>query len=488
MNDHFEAVIGLEIHAQIATQSKLFCQCSSASFGAEPNINTCPICMGFPGQLPVLNEEAFRKGIKAALALHCEIPEFSKFDRKNYFYPDLPKGFQISQYDEPISKNGWLDIAIHPRESGGAGQLSENKRIRITRLHLEDDAGKLTHVAGATLCDFNRSGIPLMEIVSEPDLRNAIEASAYAKAVQTILRYVGSSEADMEKGMMRFDASVSIRPKGDPKLYFRAEIKNLNSFKSLEAAINYEIENQIFLWESGKPLAQNITVGWTDDHQKTYFLRNKEGADDYRYFPEPDLPPLIVKSDFIDELKKEVLELPKEKQERYIHDFNLSHAEAVLISSDINLARYYEEVAALCGDSKKAATFTTTILMSYLNRDSVDVHKIKIRPEMLAKLIKLVNDGKIPMNLAKAEVFEAMYDSGVDPEKYIEEKGFTQINDHKTLEALCKKLIEENAGPVQDYRNGKKQALQFFIGKVMKETKGQANAGLVQEILARLLQ
>lgn len=478
MNTRFEAIIGLEIHAQIATQSKLFCECSSSAFGSEPNINTCPICMGFPGQLPVINEEAFRKGIKAALALHCEIPAFSKFDRKNYFYPDLPKGFQISQYDQPISKNGWLTVQIG----------EENKKIRITRLHLEDDAGKLTHITGGTLCDFNRSGIPLMEIVSEPDLRSALEASIYAKAVQTTVRYVGASEADMEKGMMRFDASVSIREKGDNKLYFRAEIKNLNSFKSLEAAINYEIEKQIFLWESGKPLDKNITVGWTDDHQKTYFLRDKEGSDDYRYFPEPDLPPLVVSPDFIDEMKKTIPELPTEKQERYQRDFKLSYSEAILISSDILLAQYYEEVVAECSDYKRAAAFVTTILMSYLNRDGVEVNAIKLKPAMLAKLIKLVNDGKLAMNLAKAEVFEAMYTDGVDPEKYVEQKGFAQISDRKTLEAMCKKIIEENDKSAQDYKNGKKQALQFFVGKVMKETKGQADVAIVQEILTRLLQ
>jgi len=477
MSDQFEAVIGIEIHAQIAIKTKMFCTCSSDAFDHEPNINTCPICMGFPGQLPVINKEAVHKGIKAALALHCQIPAFSKFDRKNYFYPDLPKGFQISQFDQPVSMAGWLDIQV-----GG-----EKKKIRITRLHLEDDAGKLTHVDGATLCDYNRSGIALMEIVSEPDIKNSAEASAYAKAIQTVLRYVGSSEADMEKGMMRFDASVSIRKKGETILNPRAEIKNLNSFKSLESAIDYEIERQNFLYDEGKPLSNNITVGWNDDQQKTYFLRDKEGADDYRYFPEPDLPPLVVTPDFIDELKKQVPELPVEKQERYQNEWKISEAEALLLTSQIELARYFEEVVAATNDPKKAATFVTTILMSHLNRDGYGIHDTKITASLLGKLISAVNEGKVSMNLAKGEVFEAMYMDGKDPEVIMKEKGLVQMNDAGQLEEVCKKIIGENKQSVDDYLAGKQAALQFLVGKVMKETRGQANATMVQELLKKLV-
>ena len=477
MNEKFEAVIGLEIHAQISTRTKMFCSCSADAFDKEPNINTCPVCMGFPGQLPVINKEAVHKGLKAALAFHCEIPAFSKFDRKNYFYPDLPKGFQISQYDQPISKNGWLEIQVD----------GQKKRVRITRLHLEDDAGKLTHIEGGTLCDYNRTGVALMEIVSEPDIHSPREASSYAKAIQTTLRYVGSSEADMEKGMMRFDASVSIRPKGDTKLYPRAEIKNLNSFRSLEAAIAYEIERQTFLWDEGKPMEQDITVGWTDDHQKTYFMRDKEGADDYRYFPEPDLPPLVVTPDFIDRLRREVPELPVEKQERYISSWNLSESEAVLISSDIELARYYEDVVEKTNDPKKAATFVTTILMSHMKRDGLSVTEIKVTPEILAKLITMVNDNKVSMNLAKGEVFEAMYMEGTDPEEIVQKKGLVQMNDAVQLEALCRKIVEANAKSAEDYKKGKQAALQFLIGMVMKETRGQANAAMVQDILKKIL-
>lgn len=476
--DHYEAVIGLEIHAQIATKSKMFCRCSNDSFGKEPNINTCPVCTGFPGQLPVINEEAVHKGLIAAIALHCQIPSFSKFDRKNYFYPDLPKGFQISQYDQPISHNGWLEI-----EASG-----EKKRIRITRLHLEDDAGKLTHVPDGTLCDYNRSGIGLMEIVSEPDLRSAEEAAAYAKTIQNILRYVGASDADMEKGMMRFDASVSIRPKGETKLSPRAEIKNLNSFKSLEAAINYEIEHQIFLAEEGKPLDKHITVGWTDDHQKTYFLREKEGADDYRYFPEPDLPPLVITPDFIEKLQKEIPELPNEKRDRYQTQWKLSPAEATFISSDSSLAKFFETVVAGSNDPKKSATFVATILVSRLKEEGITLHETKINPEALAKLIKLINEGKVSMNIAKNEVFEAMYKDGSDPEKFIQEHGLEVVNDTAELEKICKEVVEQNAQSIEDYKKGKKQAFFYLVGQVMKATKGKANAQAVTEMMEKLLQ
>jgi len=476
-NSKYEAIIGLEIHAQISSNTKMFCSCSSDSFNKEPNINVCPICMGFPGQLPVINNVAVRKGLIAALALHCEIPPFSKFDRKNYFYPDLPKGYQISQFDQPISKKGWLEIDVN----------DERKKINITRLHLEDDAGKLTHVENGTLCDYNRSGIALMEIVSEPEIRSSGEAGAYARAMQTILRYVGSSEADMEKGKMRFDASVSLRLKGETKLNPRAEIKNLNSFKSLEAAINYEIERQTILYDEGKPPAGDTTVGWSDENQKTYFLRDKEGADDYRYFPEPDLPPLIVKADFIDELQKEVPELPTEKQARYRTEWKISEAEALLLTSDLSLAQYFEEIVAKTNDPRKAAAFVGTILMAKLRRDVLTIEESKITADMIAKLIKLINDGKISMNTAKAEVFDEIYEKGTDPEVIIKEKGLEVVSDAGQLEEICKKIVADNPQSVIDYKAGKDKAYFFLVGQVMKATKGQANADMVNEILKKLI-
>ncbi len=477
MNDQFESIIGLEIHAQIATKTKMFCPCSCDSFNKEPNLNVCPVCMGFPGQLPVINREALTKGVKAALALHCEIPPFSKFDRKNYFYPDLPKGYQISQYDQPVSQNGWLDIQVD----------GEKKRIRITRLHLEDDAGKLTHVENGTLCDYNRSGIALMEIVSEPDIRTSGQAGAYARTIQTILRYTGSSEADMEKGMMRFDASVSIRKKGETGLNPRAEIKNLNSFRSLESAIDYEIERQIQLTMEGKALTGDITVGWNDELQKTYFLRDKEGAHDYRYFPEPDLPPLSVTEDFIEALRKEIPELPGDKYDRYQNDWNISPAEALLISNDVSLAKFFEEMVTVCNDPKKSSSFLTSILLGRLKKDGMELKDCQASPTLLGNLIQLVNKGKISMNMAKTEVFEGIYEDGKDPETIIKEKGLVQMNDTNELEKICQIVMAQNPKSVEDYRNGKNAALQFLVGQVMKATKGQAQAPTVQQLLAQQL-
>lgn len=477
-NDKFEAVIGLEVHAQIATESKMFCSCSSDSFNKAANINVCPICIGFPGQLPVINAIAVEKGLIASMALNCSVAKKSKFDRKNYFYPDLPKGYQISQFDEPVATGGWLEIE---------SSQGEKRKIGITRLHLEDDAGKLTHIEGGTLCDYNRSGIPLMEIVSDPDMRSSAEAEVYAKRLQTLLRYVGASGADMEKGMMRFDASVSIRLRGDNKLYPRAEIKNLNSYRSLVAAIDYEIERQISDWESGEPQRGDITVGWSDDEKKTYFLRDKEAAHDYRYFPEPDLPPITVEDDFIDNSKKNIPELPDEKKKRYIEKMGMSSTEADLICDDPGLASYFEEVAVKSGDPKRSTTFIATILMSFLNKDGVSIQQIKVSTAQMADLIKMINDGKVSMNSAKGEIFEEMYEKGTDPSVIVQEKGLVQVSDEVELEKICKKVLEANPQSISDYKSGREQAFFFLVGQVMKETKGQANAQIVNEILKKII-
>lgn len=478
----FEAVIGLEIHAHIATKTKMFCRCSNDSFDKEPNINTCPICMGFPGQLPVVNEEAVRKGVKAALALNCEIPEYCKFDRKNYFYPDSPKGFQISQFDEPLSKGGFVDAEVLE----GNGQARKLK-VRVTRLHLEDDAGKLTHVRNGSLVDFNRSGAPLMEIVSEPDLHNSAEAVAYAKEIQKILRYVGSSEADMEKGMMRFDASVSIRPLGETKLYPRAEIKNLNSFKSLESAIDYEIRRQIDLWNEGKSLTAATTVGWSDEKQETYFMRDKEESDDYRYFPEPDIPPLYFDRETIEQFKKEIPELPNVKKKRYMDEFGLIEDDARILSADLKMAQYFEEVVGKSKDVKKAVSFINTILMRHLKEELISIDEQKVTPTMMVELIGLVNDGVISNNLAKAEVFEEMYAEGKNPKKIVEEKGLKQVSDTSAIEAACKKVVEANQQSISDIKAGKDKAFGFLVGQVMKEMKGQANPQMVNDVLKKVL-
>ena len=480
----FEAVIGLEIHAQISTKTKMFCRCDNDSFDKEPNINTCPVCMGFPGQLPVTNEIAVEKGVIAALALNCDIPEFCKFDRKNYFYPDSPKGFQISQFDEPLSQDGFVDVEVVDEEGAEPRKI----KVGVTRLHLEDDAGKLTHVRNGSLVDFNRSGTPLMEIVSEPDLRSAKESAAYAREVQKIVRYVGSSEADMEKGMMRFDASVSIRPKGEDKLYPRAEIKNLNSFKMLENAIIYEIKRQKQLWnETGEPLKKPSTVGWDDEKQQTFFMRDKEESDDYRYFPEPDIPPLHIDRKVVEQYKARIPELPNVKKKRYMSEMSLKEDDARILSSDLKLAQYFEEVVGKCEDSKKAVSFVNTILMKHLKDELIGVDEQKVTAEMMGELICLVNDGDISSNQAKGEVFEEMYVSGKTAREIVKEKGLKQVSDTGAIEEVSKKVVAANPESVEDIKNGKGRAIGFLIGQVMKEMKGQANPKIVDEVIRKLI-
>ncbi len=479
----FEAVIGLEIHAQVSSKTKMFCGCDNDSFDKAPNVNVCPICMGFPGQLPVTNQEAFEKGIKAALALNCEIPEWSKFDRKNYFYPDSPKGFQISQFDEPVSENGYVEVELNEE-----GSESRMLKIGVTRLHLEDDAGKLTHVRNGTLVDFNRAGTPLMEIVSEPDIRSASEAGAYAKEVQKILRYVGSSEADMEKGMMRFDASVSIRKKGEQNLNPRAEIKNLNSFRMLENAIEFEIKRQIDEWnERGGPMEKSVTVGWDDGKGVTFFMREKEESDDYRYFPEPDLPPLHAKKEMVEKFRSEIPELPNVKKKRYIDEFEILEDDARILTSDLSLAQYFEEVVAKSNDAKRAVSYINTILMKHLNEELISVNEQKVDASMMAELINLVNSGDISNNVAKGEVFEEMYETGKAPQEIVDEKGLKQVSDAGAIEAIVQKVIDQNPGPVEDIRNGKDKAIGFLVGMVMKESKGQANPRMANDILRKLI-
>ncbi|MBU1445943.1 Asp-tRNA(Asn)/Glu-tRNA(Gln) amidotransferase subunit GatB [Patescibacteria group bacterium] len=473
----FEAIIGIEIHAQISTKSKMFCRCDNDSFDKEPNSNVCEICMGFPGQLPVVNKEAVRKGLIAAIALNCEIPEYSKFDRKNYFYPDLPKGYQISQFDKPLSENGFVEIEV--------GDVM--KKIGITRLHLEDDAGKLTHVAGGSLCDYNRSGSPLMEIVSEPDIRSAEEAVAYAKEIQNILRFCESSDADMEKGMMRFDASVSIREVGQTHLNHRAEIKNLNSFRALGSAIEYEIERQIALYDVGEAPDKDITMGWAADKQKTYFLRNKEGADDYRFFPEPDIPPLINKKEYVDKLRLESPEMPAAKRKRYSEQYGFLSDDIRILTSDLQLSNYFEEVVSMIQNPKLAVSFINTILMQRIKEDQITLSENKVTPRMMGELIQMIEQGSISNNQAKADVFDEMYITGNEPKIIVEAKGLKVVSDTGQIEEICNRILDENPDAKIDLKNGKDRAFGFLVGQVMKETKGQANPQLVSEILKKLI-
>ncbi|MGE3279290.1 MAG: Asp-tRNA(Asn)/Glu-tRNA(Gln) amidotransferase subunit GatB [Candidatus Altimarinota bacterium] len=475
-----EVIIGLEVHAQVATQSKLWCGCSNDDFDAEPNTLVCPVCTGYPGALPVLNEKALELALKTALALNCSIPAHSKFDRKNYFYPDLPMGYQISQYDEPISKDGYLEVGtIGNKETIG-------KRIGITRLHLENDAGKLMHEGEWSLVDFNRSGSPLMEIVTEPDMRTPEEAKAFAEELQKILQTIGSSEANMYKGQMRFDASISLRPKGEQKLYPRAEIKNLNSFRSLESALHFEIRRQRKLWEEGKAPDKEITVGWIEEEQRTQMMREKESAADYRYFPEPDVPPLVLEEQFVEELRKSLPELPAVYRERLMKEYGLNEQEAEIAVDQITLGRFFEEVAKVSGDAKQARTFVFNILLGFLKEDALDVSKSKVMPEHVIELIRSVNSGKISSRVAK-EVLEETYLTGKDPLVIIQEKGLEQVSDTAALEGICDQVLAENAKIVEDFKNGKEKAFAALIGKVMAATKGQANPGVVTEILKRLI-
>ncbi|MFA5855242.1 MAG: Asp-tRNA(Asn)/Glu-tRNA(Gln) amidotransferase subunit GatB [Candidatus Gracilibacteria bacterium] len=473
----FETVIGLEIHVELSTKTKMFCGCSNDNFRVEPNKNVCPICMGFPGQLPVPNKEAVKKGILAALALNCRILPHSKFDRKNYFYPDLPSGFQISQYDEPLSEKGHVEIVL-----GG-----QQKRIGITRLHLENDAGKLMHTANGTLLDFNRAGKPLMEIVSDPDLRSAEEAHEYAETLQKLVRYCGSSDCDMEKGQMRFDASVSIRPKGDGKLYPRAEIKNLNSFKSLEAAIKCEAARQVKLWEEGTPQATDQTVGWNETKQETYLMREKESSSDYRYFPEPDIPPMDISEEEIAEAKKEIPESPVDLMQRLQSAYGVSEADARYFSGNSQIARLFEEVAIATKNPRSAAAFIGTILLNHMKESGKSLSETGITAAHLTELIKLVDSGEISNNAAKSEIFEEMITTKKLPAQIVKEKGLSQVSDAGELEAICQKAIELNPTATADVRAGKVKAMAAIVGTVMKESHGKANPKMVGTILEKLL-
>ena len=477
MTTEYEVIIGLEIHAQIDTKTKFFSPASNDSFGVAPNTNVTAICMGFPGTLPVPSQDAIEKGAKAALALKCTLAKFSKFDRKNYFYPDLPYGFQISQFDEPISFDGEVTILVEGKK----------KKIGITRLHLECDAGKLVHSGKDTLLDYNRAGTPLMEIVTEPDLRSAEEARVLAENVQKILRYVGSSQCDMEKGMMRFDASVSLRPMGEDKLYPRAEIKNLNSFRSLESAINYEVKRQRKLWDAGTPSEEELTVGWDDDRGTTEVMRSKESAADYRYFPEPDIPPIVLTQEQIEGWKKEVPELPLDKYERFVEEFELKEIEATFYAEDRDLAELFEQTAKETGNVKATNSFVGTILVKQLKDAGISIADSPVKKAHLVELIMLVEKGSISNNVAKSTVFEEMMNSGSMPSAIVDEQGLAQVSDSSAIKDFCIKAIAANASAVADIKAGNLKAMGALVGYVMKESKGQANPGMVNDILKKLL-
>jgi len=472
----FEPVIGLEVHAQLKTQTKIFCGCSTA-FGALPNTHTCPVCLGMPGVLPVLNRSVVDFSLRMALATHCTIAGESRWARKNYFYPDLPKGYQISQYELPIAEGGYVDIEI-------SGEL---KRIGINRIHMEEDAGKLLHDSSRPVCrvDLNRAGVPLIEIVSEPDLGSPEEAGAYLRQLRSIVRYLDICDGNMEEGSFRCDANVSIRPRGTTKLGTRTELKNLNSFRHVEKAIQYEIDRQGDVLIEGGKIVQETRL-WDPDSQRTQSMRSKEEAHDYRYFPDPDLLPLVVDDNWIEEARKTLPELPEEKRRRFIDQYKLSFQDAAFLTAGRPLADYFEACASLFSDSRQVNNWVTGELMRVLNSAGKSIEETPVSPESLAELLRLMESGVISGKIAKT-VFEEMAATGRSASEIVAKKGLTQVTDSSAIEAIVDKVILENPKEAEAFRGGKTKLMGFFVGQVMKESRGKANPQMVNELLARKL-
>ncbi len=476
LRDKYEVVIGLEVHAQLKTKSKIFAP-DSTEFGNEQNSQISPITLGMPGVLPVLNKECVNMGIKLGLALNCDIPERCKFDRKQYFYPDLPKGYQISQYDEPICLNGHLDI--------------NGKRIGITRAHLEEDAGKLVHVgsagiAGSTysLVDLNRAGTPLLEIVSEPDMRSSEEAKNYMEELRNIVRYIGVCDGNLEEGSMRCDANISIMPKGSKEFGTRAEIKNVNSFRALQRAIEYEIDRQIELVEDGEEVIQETRL-WDDNAGETRSMRGKEDAHDYRYFPEPDLMPLSISREWVEEVRKTLPELPSQKRQRYM-DLGLSEYDASVIVEQMQSALFFDKVLELGGNAKIAVNFMMGEIAAYLKENHIEITDTKLTPENLVELIGLIEKGTISNNIGK-QILIDMLQTGEKASAIVEKKGLSQITDVDAIRKMVEEVVANNPNQVEQYKSGKTNILGFFVGQIMKATKGRANPKTVNEILLELL-
>lgn len=469
----YETVIGLEIHTQLLTKSKMFCSCSADYASAPPNTHVCPICLGMPGVLPGINESAIEYTVMTALALNCTIPEYTKFDRKNYFYPDLMKGYQISQYDAPIGKGGWLII-----DSNGT-----RKRINITRVHLEEDVAKLWHRGDYSLVDVNRSGVPLMEIVSEPEISSPEEARDYLIKLHNILRYLGVSTGNMEEGSFRCDANISIRPSNSKKLLPKVEVKNMNSFKAVYQALEYEARRQRNVLEEGGKLVQE-TRGWIDEAGITVTQRTKEYADDYRYFPEPDLPPLVLDRAWIEEIGARLPELPEARRDRFMTQYGLPLYDANVLTSSRAMADYFENCVKLM-DYSKAKAVSNWLLGDFsrlLNATNTEIENVKISPKHLAEMLDLVDNSTISGPAAKA-VLEEMFHTGKGASEIITEKKLSQISDAAEIREVVKQVMANNAGAVADYTSGKQQALTFIIGQVMKATRGRANPGVVREII-----
>ncbi|MFE4104821.1 Asp-tRNA(Asn)/Glu-tRNA(Gln) amidotransferase subunit GatB [Almyronema epifaneia] len=490
----YEAIIGLETHCQLSTETKIFSP-SSTEFGAEPNTYIDPICMGLPGVLPVLNQTVLEYAVKAGLALNCQIAPYSKFDRKQYFYPDLPKNYQISQYDLPIAEHGWLEIEL--TDSKGKPLLDENgkaltKRIGITRLHMEEDAGKLVHagsdrLAGSTysLVDFNRAGVPLVEIVSEPDMRSGQEAAEYAQELRRIMRYLGVSDGNMQEGSLRCDVNISVRPVGQKAFGTKVEIKNMNSFSAIQKAIDYEIDRQIAAIEAGETLVQETRL-WDEASQTTSSMRVKEGSSDYRYFPEPDLPPIEVAAQQLEAWRAELPELPADKRHRYEAELGLSAYDARVLTDDRIIAEYFEKAVSAGANPKSAANWVTQDIAAHLNAAKLTIAEIALKPTMLAEMVQLIDDGTISSKIAK-EILPDLLQVGGSPKQMIEAKGLSQISDSSALEQIIDDILAAHPDEVEKYRGGKKKLQGFFVGQVMKQTSGRADPKMTNQILGKKL-
>ena len=477
MAKEYETVIGLEVHVELATKTKIFCGCSTA-FGGAPNTHTCPVCTGMPGSLPVLNKKVVEYAAAVGLATNCTITQDCKFARKNYFYPDNPQNYQISQLYLPICRNGHVDIELAD---------GTTKAIRIHEIHMEEDAGKLVHDdwSGESLVDFNRSGVPLIEIVSEPDMRSAEEVIAYLDKLRQIVQNLGASDCKLQEGSMRADVNLSVREVGATEFGTRTETKNLNSFSAIERAILAETERQIDLIEKGEPVIQE-TRRWNDDKAYSYAMRSKEDAQDYRYFPDPDLVPIHISDEWLNEIRSRQPEFKTEKMKRYKEEFDLPDYDIRILTDSKKLADIFEATTAICGNPKKVSNWLMVETMRLLKEKSMDVTDISFSPENLAKLVKLVEAGIINSNVAK-DVFTKIFDEDIDPDKYVEENGLKQVNDEGELRAKVEEVIAANPQSVEDYRNGKEKAISFLMGQVMRQMKGKANPGMVNDMLKELL-
>lgn len=470
----YEAVIGIEIHVQLNTQSKIF-SADGTQFNAGDNENTSPVSVGMPGTLPVINKRAVEFAIKTGLALGCEIRKKSVFSRKNYFYPDLPKGYQISQYDQPICENGTITFKVG----------EQTKTVKIARAHLEEDAGKSSHLGDFTMINYNRAGIPLLEVVTGPDMRSPQEAAEYARTIRQIVRYLGVCDGNLEEGSMRCDCNVSVRKVGDEKLGTRTELKNINSFRFVEKAIEYEIERQIDLVERGEKVIQETRL-WDADKNKTFTMRSKEEAQDYRYFPDPDLLPLIVSDELIGKMKAELPELPIARKNRFVTAHGLPEHDAEVLTGEKDLADYYEETAKVSKNFKGASNWIMTELLRELNNNNIEIKASPIRPAQLGQLIVLIDQGAISGKIAKT-AFSEMWKTGKDPEVIVKEKGLVQVSDPAALEKIIDEVLAANTQQVAGYKSGKTNLFGFFVGAVMKASKGQANPELVNQILQKKL-